>query len=191
MRRLAEVVHLMERQNIKRIPVVEANKIVGIVTRANLLDAMASFVSSTEDAAIREQLLAVLETQSWTSAIDVAVRNDVVQLSGIVTDERQRQALRVTAETSQPSRSQTTNEPSDRLQISRVTHSAGQGERTFVEQVPYAVGQLDYCTRLARRRTNSASLIDPAFFSRSSFSISSAALKPTTRRSSSRASLAR
>jgi hypothetical protein len=41
---LAEVVHLMERHNIKRIPVVEANKIVGTVTRANLLHAMASFV---------------------------------------------------------------------------------------------------------------------------------------------------
>jgi hypothetical protein len=57
---LAEVVHLMERHNIKRIPVVEANKIVGIVTRANLLHAMVSFVhevpaSSIEDAAIREQ----------------------------------------------------------------------------------------------------------------------------------------
>ena len=100
---LAEVVHLMERHNIKRIPVVEANKIVGIVTRANLLHAMASFVhevpaSSTEDAAIREQLLAVLETQPWTPAIDVAVRDGVVQLSGIITDERERQALRVAAE---------------------------------------------------------------------------------------------
>ena len=44
-----------------------------------------------------------------------------------------------------------------------------------------------YCTSFARKRANSASLIDPAFFSRSSFSISSAALYPTTRRSSSRA----
>jgi osmotically-inducible protein OsmY len=38
--------------------------------------------SSTEDATIREHLLAVLETQPWTPAIDVAVRNGVVQLSG-------------------------------------------------------------------------------------------------------------
>ena len=30
---------------------------------------------SIEDAALRDQLLAVLETQSWTPAIDVAVRN--------------------------------------------------------------------------------------------------------------------
>ena len=55
-------------------------------------------MSSTEDAAIREQLLAVLETQQWTPGIHVAVRNGVVQLSGIVTGERQRHALRVAAE---------------------------------------------------------------------------------------------
>jgi CBS domain-containing protein len=100
---LAEVVHVMERHRIKRIPVVEANKIVGIVTRANLLHAVASFVHevpapSAEDAAIREQLLAVLETEPWAPAIDIAVRNGIVQLSGVVTDERQRQALRVAAE---------------------------------------------------------------------------------------------
>ena len=40
----------------------------------------------------------------------------------------------------------------------------------------------DYWTSLARRRLNSASVIDPAFLRRSSFSISSAALNPTTRR---------
>ena len=49
---------------------------------------------------------------------------------------------------------------------------------------------MTYCTSFARKRANSASLIDPAFFSRSSFSISSAALNPTTRRSSSCASRA-
>src|SRR5262249_11756644 len=56
---------------------------------------------------------------------------------------------------------------------------------------PIAAGvkghDIDYETSFARRRANSASVIDPAFFSRSSFSFSSAALKPTTRRSSSRA----
>ena len=54
-----------------------------------------------------------------------------------------------------------------------------------------AFNALRYDTSLARSCANSASLIDPAFFSRSSFSISSAALKPTTRRSSSRASCVR
>jgi CBS domain-containing protein len=101
---LEDVVRLMERHRIKRVPVVEGKKVVGIVTRANLLHAMASFVSevapsSADDAAIRKQLIAELQRQPWApvTPIDVTVRNGVVQLSGCVTDERQRQALRVAA----------------------------------------------------------------------------------------------
>lgn len=102
---LETVVRLMERHNIKRVPVVGDGKVVGIVTRANLLHAVASFAGeiaplSPEDAAIRERLLAALKDQPWApvTAIHVSVRNGVVQLSGIITDERQRQALRVAAE---------------------------------------------------------------------------------------------
>jgi CBS domain-containing protein len=102
---LSEVVRLMERHNIKRVPVVEGGKMFGIVTRANLLHAMASFVHEVaspraEDTAIREQLLAELATHPWSpvTAIDVTVRDGVVQLSGVITDERQREALRVAAE---------------------------------------------------------------------------------------------
>jgi CBS domain-containing protein len=102
---LEQVVRLMERHNIKRVPVVDNGKVVGIVTRANLLHAVAGFAReiaplSAEDSAIREQLLAALQEQPWApvTAVDVTVRNGVVQLSGIITDERQRQALRVAAE---------------------------------------------------------------------------------------------
>jgi CBS domain-containing protein len=102
---LEEVVRLMERHNIKRVPVVDNGKVVGIVTRANLLHAVASFAEeiaplSADDAAIRSRLLATLKDQPWapSTAIDVTVRNGVVALSGIITDERQRQALRVAAE---------------------------------------------------------------------------------------------
>jgi CBS domain-containing protein len=102
---LSDVVRLMERHNIKRLPVVDDSKLVGIVTRANLLHAMASFVhevapARAEDIAIREQLLAELATQPWApvTVIDVTVRDGVVQLSGAITEERQRQALRVAAE---------------------------------------------------------------------------------------------
>jgi CBS domain-containing protein len=102
---LEDVVRLMERNHIKRVPVVEGGKIVGIITRANLLHAMASFAQevapcSAEDTVIREQLLAELKTQPWApfSVIDIVVRNGVVQFSGTITDERQRQALRVAAE---------------------------------------------------------------------------------------------
>ncbi len=64
---LEDVVRLMERHHIKRVPVVEGGKIVGIVTRANLLHAMASFVgeiapSSAADTTIREQFIAELKS---------------------------------------------------------------------------------------------------------------------------------
>lgn len=102
---LEEAVRLMERRNIKRVPVVDKGKVVGIVTRANLLHAVAGFAGeiaplSVEDAGIRDRLLAALKDQPWApvSAIDVSVRNGVVMLAGVITDERQRQALRVAAE---------------------------------------------------------------------------------------------
>jgi CBS-domain-containing membrane protein len=102
---LEQVVRLMERHNIKRVPVVENGKVVGIVTRANLLHAVAGFAGeiaplSAEDGTIRDRLLAALKGQPWTpvTAVDITVRNGIVQLSGVITDDRQRQALRVAAE---------------------------------------------------------------------------------------------
>jgi CBS domain-containing protein len=103
--RLAAVVDLMERYHIKRVPVIDGGKVVGIVTRANLLHAMASFIgeiapSSATDSAIREKLIAELDKQPWApvAMVDVTVRNGIVQISGSVTDDRQRQAMRVAAE---------------------------------------------------------------------------------------------
>ena len=102
---LEHIVRIMERHHIKRVPVVEGGKVVGIVTRANLLHALASIAdeiapSSAGDNSIREQIFTELKRQTWTpvALIDVTVRNGVVQLSGLLTDERQRQALRILAE---------------------------------------------------------------------------------------------
>ena len=102
---LEHIVRVMERHRIKRVPVVEGGKVIGIVTRANLLHALASIAdeiapSSAGDNSIREQIFAELKRQTWApvSMIDVTVRNGVVQLSGSLTDERQRQALRILAE---------------------------------------------------------------------------------------------
>jgi CBS-domain-containing membrane protein len=100
---LSDVVRLMERHRIKRLPVTDDGKLVGIVTRVNLLHAMASFAHEVaparpEDTAIRDRLLAELATQSWAPPIDITVRDGVVHLAGIATDGRQREALRVAAE---------------------------------------------------------------------------------------------
>jgi len=102
---LEEIVGLMERNRVKRVPVMRGGEVVGIVTRANLIRALngaakASTPLSTSDLAIREQLLAHLHQQPWAgaNAIDVEVSNGVVTLSGVLADERQREALCVAAE---------------------------------------------------------------------------------------------
>jgi CBS domain-containing protein len=102
---LEKVVYLMERHRIKRIPVVRNSKVVGIVTRANLMRALASLALEARpvppsDKAIRERLIADLKNQSWApfGAIDVVVADGVVKLTGALTDERERKALRVAAE---------------------------------------------------------------------------------------------
>src|SRR5215467_9456578 len=89
---LDEVVRLMERHRIKRLPVVQDGKLVGIVSRANLLHALASVAREVkppagDDATIREQILAECAKQSWATRVNVVVRNGVVGLWGVITDE--------------------------------------------------------------------------------------------------------
>jgi len=102
---LAEIVELMERKRIKRLPVVRGRKLVGIVSRANLLHAVASLSPKTvpaaaADATIREQVLTELGAHIWAplAMMNVVVREGVVDLWGTITDERQRKAVQVIAE---------------------------------------------------------------------------------------------
>jgi CBS domain-containing protein len=100
---LDEAVRLMEKHRIKRLPVVRAGALIGIVTRANIMHALVSLAAETkapagDDAAIREQILAECKQQSWAPMTNVVVRNGVVELWGTITDERERQALIVVSE---------------------------------------------------------------------------------------------
>jgi CBS-domain-containing membrane protein len=102
---LDEIVHLMERHQIKRLPVMTGDKMVGIVTRANLLRALASLAGETkpaapDDASIRARIYAELQKQPWAPVnfLDIVVRNGVVHLWGVLLDERQREAIHVAAE---------------------------------------------------------------------------------------------
>jgi CBS domain-containing protein len=103
---LGDVVALMEKYRVKRLPVMRGDEVVGIVSRANLLRALAGVAaeiapSPRTDEAIRERVLGELEAQSWAPGhmISVIVRNGVVELWGTVLDARQRDAARVAAET--------------------------------------------------------------------------------------------
>ena len=102
---LSEVVETMERRRVKRLPVLRAGKLTGIVTRSNLLRAMAGVTqaaapASVDDATIRESFLAELKKQPWAplAAIDAVVTDGVLKLSGAILDDRQRHALHVAAE---------------------------------------------------------------------------------------------
>jgi CBS domain-containing protein len=102
---LDEVVRTMERWRIKRLPVVRGAQVVGIVSRANLLHALASLGAAAPppaktDVAIRERLLAELDKQTWAPVglIDVVVNNGVVGLWGMITEGTQGEALKVCAE---------------------------------------------------------------------------------------------
>ena len=104
---LAEIANLLETKRIKRVPVVRDGKLVGIVSRANLVRALAAVGRqltgdiAADDRTIRERLLAELREQPWvhTWAADIIVRDGVVHIW--VSDDRpeeEKQALRVAAE---------------------------------------------------------------------------------------------
>src|SRR5215472_349218 len=67
---MAEIVELMEKNNVKRLPVVRDGKIVGIVSRANLLQAVASLARevpdpTADDDHIRNRVTDALEKHNW------------------------------------------------------------------------------------------------------------------------------
>lgn len=101
---LADIVDLMEKRNVKRMPVVRNDKIVGIVTRANLLQAVASMARhipdpTADDDHIRNRIINALQKADWAPAgLNVIVRDGIVHLSGVITDERSREATIVAAE---------------------------------------------------------------------------------------------
>ncbi|WP_095081033.1 CBS domain-containing protein [Mesorhizobium sophorae] len=101
---LPEIVALMTCHRVKRIPVVDDGKVVGIITRSDILRALLTVLSAPsaarDDERIRQDIIAELATQTWAGKdmIDVTVDKGVVELSGAIFDERERQAAIVAAE---------------------------------------------------------------------------------------------
>ena len=101
---LADIVELMERNNVKRLPVMRGDRLVGIVTRTNLLSAVAGLARdvpdpTADDDHIRSRIIASVEKADWAPfGLGVIVLNGVVHLSGVITNENARQAAIVAAE---------------------------------------------------------------------------------------------
>ncbi|HMN72162.1 MAG TPA: CBS domain-containing protein [Rhodoblastus sp.] len=100
---ISEVVALMEKRHVKRVPVVRGGKLAGVVARADVIRALASpalEIAPASDKEIRERIIAALRGQKWapTGLIAIDVARGEATLSGAILDERERNALRVLAE---------------------------------------------------------------------------------------------
>ena len=100
-----EVVSLMERHRIRRLTVLDKGILVGIISRADLLKALARKLADAPaiqntDAEIEASLRKQLASSDWTTSSNVGftVQNGVVTYNGFVYDERTRQALVVAAQ---------------------------------------------------------------------------------------------
>jgi CBS domain-containing protein len=102
---LSDIATVLERNGIKRVPVVQDGKVVGIISRANLLQALASYRAPIEgrapsDTAIRESVMARINSEPWgrPALINVIVQDGNVELWGIVETQVEKKAVRVAAE---------------------------------------------------------------------------------------------
>jgi CBS-domain-containing membrane protein len=103
---VADIAVLLETHRIKRVPVLRDGKLVGIVSRANLVRALAMTingppsVTEADDRAIRDRLLAELKAQKWAevSPANVTVNDGVVHLWSSYLSDHERRALVLLAE---------------------------------------------------------------------------------------------
>ena len=101
---LAEIVQTMEKNHVKRLPVVRGNQVVGIVSRANLLQAVATLARqvpdpTADDDHIRNRVIDAIEKHDWCPfGLNVIVKDGIVHVSGVITEESSRQAAMVATE---------------------------------------------------------------------------------------------
>jgi CBS domain-containing protein len=104
---LSAIVSIMEKRRIKRVPVVRDRKVVGIVTRADLLRGFARVIpggaaaeAPKNDLELRNRIVAELNRLPWAArnTISVTVKNGEVDLQGAIFNVKERDALRVAAE---------------------------------------------------------------------------------------------
>jgi CBS domain-containing protein len=102
---LGEIASLLERNRIKRVPIVKNGKVVGIVSRANLLQALATVpakdtvTAHADDSEIREKVLSRLNAERWRpSLLNVTVHDGNVDLWGFVTSNDEKKAVGIAVE---------------------------------------------------------------------------------------------
>ena len=102
---LETIASMMEKKRIKRVPVVNGSRLVGIVSRADLMRVLAKALAELPrvnpgDAALREQIDGELQRHAWAGRcnVSVVVTDGIVDLEGCIYSPGDRDALRVVAE---------------------------------------------------------------------------------------------
>lgn len=101
---LGDIASLLEKHRIKRVPVLSNGKIAGIVSRANLIQALVSDAkasnASVDDLTLHSNILEQLRSKPWVdpSTIKIIVNNGTVELWGIVNSETEKNAIGVAVE---------------------------------------------------------------------------------------------
>ena len=101
---LADAVDLMQRHRVRRLPVLRDGKLLGVVSRADLVrhlgEVLAAETPSTDDGALQQAVLDAIEREPWARghAVSVVAKDGVVQLDGCVFDLNAREGLGVLAD---------------------------------------------------------------------------------------------
>jgi len=101
---LPDVVATMLRHRVRRLPVVRGGRLLGIVSRADVVRQVGLLLDaapvSADDATIRHAISDRMARERWAprNLLDITVKDGVVQLDGCVFDRREREALGVLAE---------------------------------------------------------------------------------------------
>ena len=103
---LGDIAGLLERNQIKRVPIVEGGKLVGIVSRANILQALSSAtrklpsLMTADDSELRKKVVSRMASEPWRpTMLTVTVQDRTVDLWGLVHSVEQKKAAQLAAET--------------------------------------------------------------------------------------------
>jgi len=103
---LGDIAGLLERNQIKRVPIVERGKLVGIVSRANILQALSSAtrklpsLMTADDSELRKKVVSQMASEPWRpTMLTVTVQDGTVDLWGLVHSVEQKKAAQFAAET--------------------------------------------------------------------------------------------
>ena len=98
---LVDAIRLLENRRIKRLPVLDKGKLIGMFSRADIMRAFVSLQPAAAEAdrsddAILRRITAEIDKQPWCpQSVLIQVKQGVAEMSGVITDDRLRDALRV------------------------------------------------------------------------------------------------